>query len=104
MKFLKKIQKELTRTMKIKYSKSRFKCESNWVVRFMAIALTAIPRFPFTNFSIRYIWRQNRIIIKGRQEKFLEKTTLKDYPKKSFNSVSKFMIQRVPSIMTIILI
>ena len=29
MKFLKKIQKELTGTMKIKYSKSRFKCESN---------------------------------------------------------------------------
>ena len=29
MKFLKKIQKELTRTMKIKYSKNWFKCESN---------------------------------------------------------------------------
>ena len=29
MKFLKKIQKELTRTMKIKFSKSKFKCESN---------------------------------------------------------------------------
>ena len=51
MKFLKKIQKELTRTMKIKYSKVGLSVNQTRVVRFMAIALTAIPRFPFTNFS-----------------------------------------------------
>ncbi|KAL6628284.1 hypothetical protein U3516DRAFT_740317 [Neocallimastix sp. 'constans'] len=38
--FLEKIQKELTRTMKMKYSK---------IVQVMARSLTAIPRFPFTN-------------------------------------------------------
>ena len=54
MKFLKKIQKELTRTMKIKYSKVGLSVNQTRVVRFMAIALSAIPRFLFTNFSIRY--------------------------------------------------
>jgi len=55
MKFLKKIQRELIRTMKIKYLKVGLSVSRTRVVRFMVIALTAIPRFSLTNFSIRYM-------------------------------------------------
>jgi len=53
MKFLKKIQKELTRTMKIKYLKSRFKCESNSISSIHGYSSNSYNKISLTNFMVK---------------------------------------------------